>query len=35
LAFFQSVTPEQIRAAEAMLALPENTDGNPNGNGAG
>jgi len=35
-AFFQPMTPEQVAFAEQMVrALPENTDGNPNGNGAG
>jgi len=35
-AFFQPLAPEQVALAEAMVnALPENTDHNPNGNGAG
>ena len=35
-AFFEPVTPDQIKLAEKMLqALPENTDSDPNGNGAG
>jgi hypothetical protein len=34
-AFFQPMTPEQVALAEQMVrALPENTDGNPNGNGS-
>ena len=41
-AFFQPMTPEQVALAERMVNVlpantdgPENTDGNPNGNGAG
>jgi len=36
-AFFQAITPEQIEASQRMMAqLPEEeTDGDPNGNGAG
>ena len=35
-AFFQPMRPEQVALAEQMVrALPENADGNLNGNGAG
>jgi hypothetical protein len=35
-AFFEPLSKEQVALAEQMVrALPENTDGNPNGNGAG
>jgi hypothetical protein len=41
-AFFQPMTPEQVALAERMVNVlpaytddPENTDGNPNDNGAG
>jgi hypothetical protein len=35
-AFFQPLSPEQVALAEQRVrALPENTDGDPNGNAAG